>query len=71
MTFGEALDALRLGTRVSRSGWNGKGMWVQLQVPDSMSKMSLPYIYMRTVGGDNVPWVASHTDLLASDWYIV
>jgi len=33
--------------------------------------MTLPYIYMRTVQGDFVPWLASQTDLLAEDWYIV
>jgi AMMECR1 domain-containing protein len=26
MTFGEAIEALKQGKRVSRSGWNGKGM---------------------------------------------
>lgn len=30
--------------------------------------MTLPYIYMRTVQGDLVPWLASQTDLLANDW---
>lgn len=30
MTFGEALDALKLGQRVCRAGWNGKGMWLAL-----------------------------------------
>lgn len=30
LTFGEALDALKLGQRVCRSGWNGKGMWLAL-----------------------------------------
>lgn len=71
MTFGEVLDNLKSGMRMARSGWNGTGMWIQLQVPDAHSKMSLPYIYMRTALGDNVPWVASHTDLLSYDWYIV
>jgi hypothetical protein len=27
-----------------------------------------PYLMMRTVGGEFVPWVASQTDLLAEDW---
>ncbi|MCY1141369.1 DUF2829 domain-containing protein [Actinoplanes sp. Pm04-4] len=27
-----------------------------------------PYLMMRTVDGDFVPWVASQTDLLAEDW---
>lgn len=66
--FGLALDALRGGRRVARKGWNGKGMWLALQEPTDMSKMTLPYIYMRTVGGDLVPWLASQTDLLARDW---
>jgi hypothetical protein len=43
-------------------------MWVKLQVPDEHSKMTLPYIYMSTVTGDLVPWLASQTDMLARDW---
>jgi hypothetical protein len=66
--FGIALDALLGGRMVSRKGWNGKGMWLALQVPDEHSKMTLPYIYMRTSHGDLVPWVASQTDILARDW---
>jgi hypothetical protein len=29
--FGWALDLLRGGYRATRSGWNGKGMWIVLQ----------------------------------------
>ena len=68
MDFGGALQALKSGKRVARSGWNGKGMWLALQVPDAHSKMSLPYIYMSTVDGKLVPWLASQTDLLSEDW---
>lgn len=28
--FGWALDTLKLGKRVARRGWNGKGMWLAL-----------------------------------------
>lgn len=28
MNFGEAVQALKDGKRVSRAGWNGKNMWV-------------------------------------------
>ena len=28
MNFGQALQALKDGERVCRSGWNGKGMWL-------------------------------------------
>lgn len=30
MTFSKALDAMKAGERVSRAGWNGKGMWICL-----------------------------------------
>lgn len=30
MTFGLALEALRKGHKVTREGWNGKGMWLVL-----------------------------------------
>lgn len=68
MDFGMALDSLNAGRKVARTGWNGKGMWIKLQRPDDNSKMSRPYLYMRTVNGDLVPWVASQSDLLADDW---
>ena len=31
MDFGGALAALRAGHRVTREGWNGRGMWVTFQ----------------------------------------
>ena len=71
MTFGQALHDLKAGCKVARAGWNGKGMWAALQVPDEHSKMTLPYIYMSTAQGDLVPWLASQTDILAVDWEIV
>ena len=71
MDFGAALAALKAGDRVARTGWNGQGMWLALQVPDENSKMSRPYIYMSTVDGALVPWVASQSDVLAGDWQAV
>jgi hypothetical protein len=46
-------------------------MWIAIQIPDANSKMGLPYIYMSTVTGQLVPWLASQTDMLAKDWRIV
>lgn len=71
MNFGSALEALKAGMGVARSGWNGKGMWLNLQTPDSNSKMTLPYIYMKTADNQQVPWLASQTDLLSNDWELV
>jgi len=68
--FGEAIAALKIGHTVTRTGWNGKNMYLELQVPDTNSKMTLPYIYMRTAQGDFVPWLASQSDVLSEDWLI-
>jgi hypothetical protein len=66
--IGWAVEQLLAGERVRRSGWNGKGMWIELQRPDANSKMSLPYVFMSTAQGQLVPWLCSQTDLLADDW---
>lgn len=71
LTFGLAIEALKKGHKVARKGWNGKKMWLKLQVPDAGSKMSLPYIYMKTADNHLVPWLASQTDMLAEDWHII
>jgi hypothetical protein len=68
--IGWAIKEMHNGRSVRRAGWNGKGMWLAIQYPDSHSKMGLPYVYMSTVGGKLVPWLCSQTDLLAIDWEI-
>ncbi len=70
MNFGQAIEALKEGKKVARSGWNGKNMYLELQRPDEHSKMTLPYIYMKTAQGDVVPWLASQTDMLSDDWIV-
>jgi len=73
-SFSLALSILKSRGRVARTGWNGKGMWLELQVPDEHSKMTLPYVYINypldaiNTPGARVPWLASQTDLLADDW---
>ncbi len=71
MSFSDALINLKYGRRVARAGWNGKDMQLALHLPGPSSLMGLPYIYMKTVQGDLVPWLASQTDLLAEDWHLV
>lgn len=76
--FGWALTQLRLGQRVTRPGWNGKGLWLWLvgewAVMDAGKAhflgglTTLPWIGMRTADGGFVPWLASQTDVLATDW---
>ena len=86
MDFGAALYELRLGQKVARSGWNGKGMFIFL-VPGSTFEVNRPpllgiypegteityrpHIDMKDAEGKVVPWLASQTDMLADDWEIV
>jgi hypothetical protein len=86
LTFGLAVEALKLGKRVSRAGWNGKGMFLFL-VPGSTFTVNrppllgiypegtrvdyCPHIDMKTADGKVVPWLASQTDVLAEDWAIL
>ncbi len=88
MNFGDALASLKAGNRISRAGWNGKGMWIAYQagypdgIPINQNTATatglpvgtickfLPYIMMRTAGGEFVPWLASQTDVLAEDWSV-
>ena len=77
LSFGHAIEAAKAGHKIARSGWNGKGLYVELQVPDSNSKMTLPYFYLvypdnaPNTPGAKVPWLASQTDVLADDWNII
>ena len=71
MNISEAIDAMRSGLRVARRGWNGPGQSLEMQVPDQHSKMTLPYLFINTVTADRVPWLASQTDILATDWEVV
>ena len=85
LDFGEALHVLNRGGRVQREGWNGKGMWLVLvqnwifmgavskaideQEPRALERA--PFIAMRTADEKLVPWLASQTDMLATDWRTV
>lgn len=71
LSFEEALEALRDGKRVRNGNWNGKDMYLEAQFPDEHSKMTQPYIYIRTVSGDLVPWLASQQDLFSGAWEIL
>lgn len=68
MDFSWALIVLKCGARVHNLGWNGKGMYLELQRPDEHSKMGLPYIFLKTVSGELVPWTPSQLDLMSEQW---
>lgn len=86
LAFGAVVAGLKCGYRFTRSGWNGKDMFIFL-VNGSHFKVNRPpllgiypeghgidyraHIDMKTADGSVVPWVASQTDLLAEDWKII
>ena len=84
MQFSEALNQLKQGLPVARTNWNGKGMYVYLveggiypsktEVAKKQFGNEVPYrayLAMKTVDDEVVPWVASQTDILAEDWFLV
>lgn len=80
-TFSFALVYLKEGKKVARQGWNGKGMFLFLicgkewefttDVSGVYGLNTAPFICMKTADGSLVPWLASQTDLLATDWEVV
>lgn len=86
MNFGEAIEALKEGGKVCRSGWNGKGMWLILVGPSEPIVVSGSryhaagleghtkigaHIDMFTAAGEMQPgWIASQPDMLADDWEV-
>ena len=85
MTFGLAVEAMKKGKKVARKGWNGKGMFIFLATNINFEtkadlsscshlsgELTLPSIVMKTADDRFViGWLASQTDMLAEDWYII
>jgi hypothetical protein len=77
VSFSEALNHVKAGGAITRSGWNGSGLTVKAQYPDEHSKMTLPYLYIeypsdhKKYPGAKCPWVASQTDIMAHDWILL
>lgn len=70
MDIGQAVNELKKGLKVARTGWNGKGMWLAIRWPEPETLMTQPYVYMKTAQGVFIPWLCSQADLLATDWEI-
>jgi len=89
ISFGDAITYLKLGNKVARKGWNGKGMYLSYKpgYPEGVpinavyAKVHnckigdiikyMPYIEMKTANNCFIPWLASHSDMLANDWEII
>lgn len=86
MNFGEAIEALKLGKKVCRRGWNGKGMFLYLvsagsypvkmdaakSIADENGNVNYgPYVALKAANGSVYPWNASQADMLSNDWEVV
>lgn len=86
LSFGMAIEALKLGERVARSGWNGAGQFVYLVPASSYPAQTAiakayfgadamvpyrAYLALKTAQGDVATWAPSCSDALADDWQIV
>ena len=84
--FSWALDQVKDGKKVSRVGWNGKGMFIFLVNGSTFTVNRAPllgiyaegteinyhaHIDMKTADNLIVPWLCSQTDMLADDWGLV
>jgi hypothetical protein len=84
MTFGHAVELLKLGQAICRKGWNGRGMFIYY-VPagaypartdvakeyygDALVPYN-PYFAIKNVDDSVSTWVPSINDCLAEDWAI-
>lgn len=75
MTFGRAIDLLKLGFKVCRRSWNKK-RWVVLvgQFDYSLNidkfESGLPFLGIKTKSDDFGVYSPSHCDILAIDWEV-
>lgn len=86
MNFSKALNEIKAGKRLTRKGWNGKGMFVFL-VPGSNFAVNRepllsilgqgtevtyrPHIDLCATDGTVGVWQPSMSDVLAEDWEII
>lgn len=83
MSFGMAIEAAKLGSKIARKGWNGKNQYVELATSisyknrsgfvinaehNSIGNHALAFV---GTSGVQMGWLASQADMLADDWIIV
>lgn len=81
LSYSSALEYLKKGYIIARSGWNGKNMFVGMltQTTDVILDIngarhlfgaSKNMVLFNLQKGSYDPWVASSSDTLAEDWFI-
>jgi hypothetical protein len=72
MNFGSALTSLKIGGRVAREGWNGRGMFIYLVEGSEIRAENLRNEALEHVGylqpsDDTLVKISSHIDMKAAD----
>lgn len=62
MTFGDAVAALKLGNKVARRGWNGRGMWLILVPGTQGAKLKEGTVYHHHLNSDSCD-ILPHIDM--------
>lgn len=81
--FGEAIRNLKVGKKVQRNGWNGKGQYIELATNisyvnadgvivncehEAIGNKAIAFV---GTSGVQMGWLASQADMLAEDWKVV
>ena len=83
ISFGDAINFLKVGKKVARKGWNGKNQYIQIATGisykaasgeivncehDAIGNKAIAFV---GTSGVQMGWLASQADMLAEDWYVV
>ena len=69
--FEIALAYLKKGFKVTKKSWHKEGMYIQLQKPTELSKMTGEYLYITIDNEYKNPWHPSQADMLEEDWQVI
>ena len=83
LDFGKAIQLLKKGKKLQRSGWNGKNQYIELATNisyrnangeiinvnhEAMGNKAIAFV---GTSGVQLGWLASQADMLAEDWKLV
>ena len=81
-SFGQAIEMIKSGVRMSRRGWNGKRQYIELATcisyknpdgeivnaeHDAIGNAAIAFV---GTSGTQMGWLASQADMLAEDWEV-
>lgn len=70
--FSEAIKYLKRGFKVCRKGWNGKGLYIEIEKGGDYKFSELnPFLVIKNNLNSFNTWVPSISDLMADDWMFV